>query len=361
MDYSRVVNVRKRPHNDQVQIFESNQGARIAQLPLNAFPDFWVYAYVALADDYRVLIDTGSGFYNNNQSLVQGMKNAGEILGECLRFSDLTHILITHGHIDHFGGLPFVRQQTSAKIGVHELDRQNLTHTEQRLAIAARRLKTFLIEAGIDEDETGELVEIYKLTKLDYVPGPVDFTFEAEGMRLGPFEMFHTPGHCAGQVLIRLHDILFSGDHILAEISPHQAPEQIMQHTGLSHYLQSLQASQRWANGIRLTLGGHNDPITDLQTRIGEIQAIHQERLQDILLILKEPATTAEVSQTLFGEAHGYNILLALEEAGAHVEYLYQRGLLFIANANELANTDAAAPIYYQALGLEAAQRERLI
>ncbi len=59
----------------------------------------------------------------------------------------------------------------------------------------------------------------------------------------------------------------------------------------------------------------------------------------------------AEVSKALFGRTHGYNILLALEEAGAHVEYLYQMGLLEIANPDELsANGERPTPIRYRCL-----------
>jgi hypothetical protein len=66
--------------------------------------------------------------------------------------------------------------------------------------------------------------------------------------------------------------------------------------------------------------------------------------------ILAEAYTVHDVSRTLFGEVHGYNILLALEEAGAHVEYLYQRGLLGIANLEELAGKANSVPLLYQRL-----------
>ncbi|MBL7161870.1 MAG: MBL fold metallo-hydrolase [Anaerolineales bacterium] len=355
MDYSAVVNVRQKPHNHQVQLFESRDGAtrssaRIAQLPLNAFPDFWVYAYLVLVDDYRVLIDTGSGFHKNNQHLEEGLIAAGELLGETIDFADLTHIFITHGHIDHFGGLPYLNGKTDALIGVHELDQHNLTHTEERLTIIARRLERYLAEAGLNAATSQEMVQIYKLTKLDYRPVKIDFTYEAAGMQVGPFEMLHVPGHCAGQVIIRLHDVLFSSDHVLAEISPHQAPEGLALFTGLSHYLQSLESARKWSEGIHLSLGGHNAPITNLNARIQKIQDLHQERLGEFLDILAEPHTIAEISRKYFGEMHGYNILLALEEAGAHVEYLYERGQLEIANIKEVDNGGGLAPIRYRTL-----------
>jgi hypothetical protein len=39
-----------------------------------------------------------------------------------------------------------------------------------------------------------------------------------------------------------------------------------------------------------------------------------------------------------------------LEEAGAHVEYLYQRGLLGIENLGEMENSGAPVPIRYRCL-----------
>ena len=330
-----------------VRYFESNQGAKIAQLPLQAFPGFWVYAYLVLFEDYRVLIDTGSGFGQSNQHLEDGLGSAAHQFDSKITFSDLTHILITHGHIDHFGGLAYIRDKTTAKIGVHELDLHNLTHTDERLAIVGRRLNTFLIEAGVDSKNRDELLKLYQLLKLDYQPGPVDFTFESKGMQIGPFDMLHVPGHCAGHVLIRLHDIIFGGDHVLSKISPHQAPEQLALHTGLRHSLQSLQTTRKWVSGNRLVLAGHNSPITNLPNRIDSIQTLHRKRLDDILSLLTTPHTVTQISHALFGQVHGYNVLLALEETGAHIEYLSQTGKISISNLNELLVKNNICAHYY--------------
>jgi glyoxylase-like metal-dependent hydrolase (beta-lactamase superfamily II) len=167
---------------------------------------------------------------------------------------------------------------------------------------------------------------------------------------LGPFEFFHVPGHCAGHVVIRLQDVLFSGDHILSEISPHQSPESITPSTGLTHYFQSLESIRLISNQVRLTLPGHQNPILDLGLRLEAILETHKVRLTQVLDYLGEPRTIQELSQLLFGEVHGYNVLLALEETGAHVEYLYQRGLLGLTNLREIENSDTPLPIRYRCI-----------
>jgi len=338
----------KQPANtDHVNKFTTSQGAAIYQIPLEAFPGFWVFAYLVQIEDYQVLIDTGSGYGDCNQDLVRGFRSINEISEKKAGLRYLTHVFITHGHIDHFGGLPYVMEKCDCVVGIHELDLRNITNTEERLIIVSRRLEKFLAEAGIMPEQRTQLIQMYKLTKLDYRPVSVGITFEDIGMELGPFQFLHVPGHCPGQVAIRLHDILFSGDHILSEISPHQAPERLVLNTGLRHFLQSLDRVKTWADDINITLGGHNPPVFNLHHRIDEIVTIHKDRLKRILDYLIEPKTIQEISFELFNDVHGYNVLLALEEAGAHVEYLYQHGNLGIDNLEDLYSNCEMKPIRY--------------
>jgi len=51
----------------------------------------------------------------------RGLKVTSRLAGTDVTLPNLTHILITHGHIDHFGGLSYVRPLTPANVGIHEL------------------------------------------------------------------------------------------------------------------------------------------------------------------------------------------------------------------------------------------------
>jgi glyoxylase-like metal-dependent hydrolase (beta-lactamase superfamily II) len=330
------------------QYFETSGGARICRIPMKVFPDLWSYAYLVLVDDFIVLIDTGSGFGDSNTHLEAGIAQAGAAIGRKVRIEDLTHILITHGHIDHFGGLVFLRERTHALVGIHELDMGNLTNYEERVALAENHLKAYLVEAGVPQEKHEDILNMYRVNKMLFHSVGVDFTYEAKGMRLGAFDMLHVPGHCAGHVVIRLHNFLFSGDHVLSRITPHQSPERLTYSTGLGHYLDSLTLLEKWAGNSELTLAGHDDPIKNLPMRLEEIRQSHAARLNLTLEFLAEPHTIAEVSQRLFGRMDGYNVLLAIEEAGAHVEYLHQRGQLRIVNLDDFEKSDGPVVTRYR-------------
>lgn len=330
--------------------FETEHGARIYQIPLEAFPDFWMFAYLVFVEDYCVLIDTGSNYFQSNENLDAGFQSVGEQEGKTIAYEDLTHIFITHGHIDHFGGLAYLTSQTDAKIVVQSLDRRNLTNYEERLVIVAKRLDRYLLESGVAPNKAKDMHDMYMISKSLYRSVEIDQTFDKAGMKIGPFEMLHVPGHSAGIVIIRLHDVLFSGDHVLSKISPHQSPESLTLNTGLGHYLDSLVDAKKWAGDIRLTLGGHKAPIKDLAGRIDEIRREHAERLNRIMEMFADTSTIADISAKLFGKVEGYNVLLAVEEAGAHVEYLYQRGLLGISNLEQIDQSEEIVPVQYRRL-----------
>jgi len=321
--------------------FESSGGVKLHRIPVEAFPGFWAYAYVVHYDENNYLIDCGSGTESSHADLLNGLEQAG------LQPSDLTYILLTHAHIDHYGGLSKLKPLTDAKIGCHELDVQTVTHHEARLAFTSHRLASFLAETGLAKEETETLLNIYRFTKAIYQSVPVDYTYKAMDMRVGPFEIIHLPGHCPGHVAIRLDDIIFCGDMVVEGVTPHLSPEAISPYNGLDHYLESLDRFEHWSKEARLILNGHDDVITDITAKI---EATHQNllrRMSKAIKALSKPLTVAEVCLAVYGDTGGYQQLLVIEKTGAYIEYFYEHGLIEITNADEV---EQGRPARYQRL-----------
>lgn len=327
--------------------YETERGAWIYCITAQVFPMLAGNIYLLVDGAYTALIDTGSGLGQSTEHVRRGLDQIRDEWGERVGWADLARIVITHAHVDHYGGLGGIRELTSAPVAVHELDRRVLTNHEERLALTSRALSAFLWRAGVSESSHASLMGMYGWSKGLFKSTEVETVLRDGDLLDDRLLVRHTPGHCPGQVCLQFGDVLLSADHVLPHTSPHMAPESITLSTGLGHYLESLRAIAA-VPGIRLALGGHEGPIHDLYGRVAQIEASHQRKLARVFEACAEPHTINELSKLLYPSVGSYDILLALEEVGAHVEYLDQRGELAIANLDEVAGDERAAPRYHR-------------
>lgn len=325
--------------------YEADGGVRIYGIPVRAFSALIAHVYLVIAGDYIALIDTGSGIGDSNDDLQAGMAALRDEWGEKVGWADISRIIITHAHVDHYGGLRFVTSQSSAPVAVHRRDRRVLTNHEERLTLTSRALASFLRRAGVSEARQSMLMTMYSWSKGLFHSIEVETILRDGDLIDGLFLVHHTPGHCPGQICLQIGNVLFSADHVLSMTSPHMAPESITPSTGLEHYLQALHKIIG-VHGIRLTLGGHEAPIHDLYGRVAQIEASHKRKLERVLDACAEPHTISELTDLIYPGVRDYHELLALEEIGAHVEYLDQHGELAIANLDDVASDEHVAPRY---------------
>ena len=330
-----------------VQKFVSNSGVRIYSVPCEAFPNFVANVYLLLDAGPPTLVDTGSGYGFCTDQLLQGLETVHDEFNEPFELKDIKRIILTHGHIDHFGGLSSFVDHVDAEVCIHELDRRVLTAYEERVIVATKALRVYLQLAGVETDTQKTLLDMYGFSKQHVRLVAVDRTL-GDGDEFDGLRFIHTPGHCPGQVCILIGDVLLSADHILSKTTPHQAPESITAYTGLGHYLESLDRVGK-IGGFDLALGGHEDPIRDVYKRIDEIRASHQRKLERMLDLIRSagrPITVDEMTKETYPTVKGFNVLLAIEEVGSHVEYLYQRGRLAVVNLDEVEREDNPALRY---------------
>jgi glyoxylase-like metal-dependent hydrolase (beta-lactamase superfamily II) len=326
-----------------VRRFASANGAVIYGMAIETFPDHVNNVYLIREGQRVTLYDCGSQMASSQQDFERAQGILKQVYDEPLGLADVIDVVVSHGHIDHFGGVGRWKAQ-GARVHVHEFDARVLTRFEERIVTAAMQVRIFLERAGLDERTRAELEQMYVFTKKLFKSVPVDHVL-VDGEAVNGYVAHHAPGHCPGQVCLQVHNILLTADHVLPRITPHQSPESITPWTGLDHYLASLEKF-RHIGGIDLALPGHEEPIARLAQRIVEIEQFHRARLERVKALCAQAKTTEEISHGLFGVQTGYAHLLALEEAAAHVEYLARRGALEIDNLEELTRAPNPALRY---------------
>ena len=106
--------------------------------------------------------------------------------------SPLHSILGTHGHFDHVGGVDFFKKKYDVPFGMSLKD------------------KRILSQANLYRKISGESV-FFPTPQIDFELGNVN------SIQLGSFDLniYHTPGHSEGSVIIELDKMLFCGDVVL--------------------------------------------------------------------------------------------------------------------------------------------------
>lgn len=129
--------------------------------------------YLVEANDNLALIDAGAG---------RGTTRILENIARCgFSPASVSYILITHGHIDHIGGLQELQAQTGAEVVAHELELDAVEKGNPRLTAAS-------------------------WYGVKYRPVKVDRVIRRDGETLTTgnteFVFLHTPGHTPGSLSI---------------------------------------------------------------------------------------------------------------------------------------------------------------
>jgi glyoxylase-like metal-dependent hydrolase (beta-lactamase superfamily II) len=325
----------------KVEHYDTSTGVRIFRLPVEVFTQYYAYAHLVVHDGAMTLIDVGSGFGNSFDDLKAGFATVSSDYGISAELANLKSIIITHGHIDHFGGLMKVKEAApDALVAIHELDRPVLINYDERVVVSSKGLRDFFQRGGVPDDRCSRLMDMYMMGKRAFKSVPVDKTLHDGDLFDDLFKIIHVPGHTPGLVMVQIADILITSDHILPGTSVALAPESLMPYCGTGHYLESLAKAQK-VEGVRVALGGHEwamDSYYDVARKTFEST---QEKVEKVLSACGEPRTIYELAVIMYGELDGYSELLKLEQTGARIEYLNQRGLVMINNLDDLERDDS--------------------
>ncbi|MDG5804342.1 MBL fold metallo-hydrolase [Streptomyces ossamyceticus] len=324
------------------QVYDHGGGVRSLQVPIPDNPLGHTLVYVVDTDRGPVLVDTGWDDPASWDTLCEGLVACGTSVGE------ITGVVITHHHPDHHGLSGKVREASGAWLAMHAADaavvrRTRETRPERWFTYMAAKLTA----AGAPEEHVAPLRAPRgrrtlpglspALPDREIVPGEL---LDLPGRRL---RAIWTPGHTPGHVCLHLEEDhpaelpgrgrLFSGDHLLPEISPHiglyEDPDDTTVTDPLGDYLDSLERVARL--GPAEVLPAHQYTFTDASARVRELLTHHESRLTGLRSLLTTPLTPWQLAERMewnrpWSQIPYSSRNIAVAEAEAHLRRLVKQG-----------------------------------
>lgn len=296
------------------------------EVPLPGSPLKAINSYLIKNADRILVIDTGWNQEVCMEAMRAGLRELG-IDGHRIDF------FITHLHADHFGLVSNLMTDHS-KIYFNQPDADRFK--------SGFRLEEFLNFArsnGYPEIELQKALQSHPGLKFRASPG-LDFHILKEGDTISigeyAFRCIATPGHTWGHMCLYepKRKIFVSGDHILNDITPNI---QLWSDdwNPLKEYLASL--DKVYELDIELVLPGHRGIFRDCRKRILELKQHHQDRLDEIVSILRKSRMSAfriaskmtwDIVSDSWDEFPVSQKWFATGEAIAHLKYLKEKGII---------------------------------
>lgn len=230
-------------------------------------------------------------------------RHLAEILRSVGPGQRISHIVVTHAHLDHTALVP--RLSLATGVPVHAFG----TATDGRSALMSR-LAASLPSHGEGLDHA--FVPINRLADGQRLEGP-DWTLTA----------LHTPGHLGGHLCLALGDILFSGDHVMGWSTTIVSPPD----GDMADYMASLDrlSAMPWSR----FLPGHGDDITDPATRLADLREHRRLRETQILQALDTAAARIpDLTRRIYRDTPAHLLPAAERNVLAHLIDLTSRNLV---------------------------------
>jgi len=280
-----------------VSITEVIPGIYQLKLPM-PMPDIllgYVNVYLVQGNNGYLIVDTG---WNTDEAFDALEKQLAEI---GIGITDISQIVVTHIHPDHYGLAGRLKQLSQAKFSFHHLDQDLIRLRYVNMDDLLEQTSRWLYLNGVPQDEVHNL-QVASVGMVKYVaptlPDVVLHGGETISTGIFSFKVLWTPGHSPGHVCLYepTRKFLISGDHILPTITPNIGLHPQSSENPLGDYLNSLKSLKQL--DAELVLPGHENPFTDLKLRIDKIIQHHGQRNANILAETKsEPKTAYQIAK----------------------------------------------------------------
>ncbi len=294
----------------------------------------YVNVYVIRGDGSYLLVDGGLNTHGALASLEKQMAEFGAAV------KDISQIVVTHIHPDHYGLVGQVKQLSGASFYLHELEEALVDSRYVHMEDLLQKMADWLHINGVPADDlpTMKNASLSLARFIRHVrPDVVLHGGETISAGLFSFQVMWTPGHSPGHIVLYepVRKILITGDHVLPAVTPNVGLHPQSTGNPLGDYLSSLNALK--GLDVELVLPGHQGPFTGLKARVEAIVRHHEARNSEILAAINAGASTGyEIAQKItwqtdIGGARWQHLTrwdrrLAVLETLAHLEAMRNDG-----------------------------------
>ena len=322
----------------RVQRWTARNGLRIYRIRHQPYPYLSGYVYLIVGKDFPpTMFDAGSGEGTSFRGILEGLEIVRAKWEEKFDPKQIEDIIISHAHIDHFGGTCLLKEKTGAKIHAHLYDVPVIECYKERTTIAGAGHRNFLHTCGMSEEQIEPVLKVF-----GYVPERVssvriDSVLE-DGDKINGLEVLHFPGHSAGHIGLRVGEYLLTGDLILSQTLTQNWPATFFPFCGFARTVESMKKLSQLTKSPdppQMLLPGHEDPIPKIQQRIDMVKKSEDRRNNRLMRLLnesKEGMTINELAKMMFWTAHINRTFFALADVAARLEYLMLCGSVSAVN-----------------------------
>lgn len=320
----------------ELKPFPPFPGIHALRILLPGFPDLICSNMFALGHGPVTLIDSAPKFPGSFSAMEAQLASIG------FAWSDVERIIITHGHIDHFGLVGMIRDAAGHPVDcyIHEDDLWRLSRDYLQSGMWSDDADRFYVAVGMPEPLVGRMKRRSHFFKNlcdpvdDAIPVKDGHVFEGDGFSLS---VIHTPGHSPGCCC--LHEarsrVLFSGDHLLRHITPNPFHEVNRSRLGDASYksLKAYTASLDRIEHLDISsvFPGHGEPFQDVKSLLKGYRSQHLQRSRTVLSALgTTPRSIYDLMTSVFPGIDESESFLAVSEVFVHLELLIEKGLAIL-------------------------------